>query len=117
MTSTDVLNADLERLARSVDGTLIRDRDAGYDEARHVFNAMIERRPAAILRCASVSDAALGIKVAREYGLPLSIRGGGHSVAGNMNVIEVEGPLERVAVGQRRQQHQRTARCDSPKPG
>jgi len=57
--------------------------DPAYEESRRVFNAMIERRPAAILRCSCAEDVAHGVTVAREYGLPISVKGGGHSVAGN----------------------------------
>jgi hypothetical protein len=57
--------------------------DRGYDTARGVFNAMIDRRPLAVIRCADASDVVRGITFARRHDLPLSVRGGGHSVAGH----------------------------------
>ncbi len=48
-----------------------------------MFNAMIDRRPAAILMCSCAEDVVHGVTAAREFGLPISIKGGGHSVAGN----------------------------------
>ena len=57
--------------------------DAGYDEARSVYNAMIDRRPVAVVRPTGTEDVVAAVRFAREQGLPLSIRGGGHSVSGN----------------------------------
>jgi FAD/FMN-containing dehydrogenase len=73
----------LERLASLVKGPVLAAGDAAYEESRRVFNAMIDRRPAAILRCSCAEDVAHGVTAAREYDLPLSVKGGGHSVAGN----------------------------------
>jgi FAD/FMN-containing dehydrogenase len=82
--SRTISHEDLrERLAKLVKGPVLGAGDPAYEEARHVFNAMIERRPAAILKCADAKDVAHGVTAAREYDLPLSIKGGGHSVAGN----------------------------------
>jgi FAD/FMN-containing dehydrogenase len=61
----------------------LRPDDPGYDAARAVFNAMIDRRPLAILRCRDAADVAEGIRYARAHDLALSVRSGGHGVAGN----------------------------------
>lgn len=63
-------------------GPLVAPDESGYDEARAVWNAMIDRRPALILRCLGVADVLTGVRFAREHGLRLSIKGGGHNIAG-----------------------------------
>ncbi len=63
-------------------GDLLMQGDAGYDDARAVFNAMIDRSPALIAVCASTDDVVAAVKHARDQGLPISIYGGGHSVTG-----------------------------------
>jgi len=75
--------AAVEELKEQVRGEVLRPADAGYDEARCIYNAMIDRRPAAIVFCSGTADAAACVRFARERDLPLSIRGGGHNVAGN----------------------------------
>jgi FAD/FMN-containing dehydrogenase len=72
----------LEELASNLDGELVRPGDPGYDEARSVWNGMIDLRPAAVARCASTDDVRNALRVARATGLPLAVRGGGHNVAG-----------------------------------
>lgn len=64
-------------------GPVIGPRDASYDRARTTFNALIDARPAAITRPVGSDDVATSVTFAREHGLPVSIRGGGHSVAGH----------------------------------
>jgi hypothetical protein len=63
-------------------GTVIRPGDEGYDTARAVFNGMYDRRPALIARCGGVADVVAALGLARESGLEVAVRGGGHSVPG-----------------------------------
>ncbi len=64
-------------------GDVLHPGDPDYDAARSVFNAMIDRRPAAIVRCREAADVAGGIACARQHDLVVSVRGGGHNVAGS----------------------------------
>jgi hypothetical protein len=64
-------------------GALLRPGEEGYDEARRVWNGAIDRRPALIARCAGADDVTAAIRFAREHELPVSVRGGGHAVAGH----------------------------------
>ena len=64
-------------------GVLIHPDHAGYDDARRVYNGMIDRRPALIARCSSADDVVLAIALARREGLPISVFGGGHAVTGS----------------------------------
>ena len=77
-----LFEAAIRELVVSLRGELVRSEDDGYDKARAVFNGMVDRRPALIVRCAGVADVVRGVEFARSHNLPLSIRGGGHSVAG-----------------------------------
>ena len=63
-------------------GTILRPGDSGYDDARAVFNGMIDRRPAVIARCTDADDVAAAINAARDQGLELTVYGGGHGVTG-----------------------------------
>jgi FAD/FMN-containing dehydrogenase len=62
---------------------ILRRGDPGYDDARAIWNAMIDRRPALIACCAAPSDIVEAVNIARERGLPVAVRGGGHGVAGH----------------------------------
>ena len=65
-----------------MDGELIRPGDAGYDAARRVWNAMVDRRPLVVVRCASVRDVQDAVRMAHEQGLEIGVKCGGHSVVG-----------------------------------
>src|SRR5437879_4530230 len=67
-------------------GQLLRPADAGYDDARRVRNGMVDKRPALIARCRGVADVVDAINLARDLGLELAVRGGGHNVAGRGTV-------------------------------
>jgi len=73
----------VDGLGSALRGRLFRPGDAGYDDARKVFNAMIDRRPDVIVRPADAEDIRRAVNFARENDLPVSIKGGGHNVAGN----------------------------------
>ncbi len=71
-----------EELRGGFSGEVLEPGDPGYDEARRVFNGMIDRRPAMIARCASSADVVSAVSVARERGLLVAVRCGGHSLPG-----------------------------------
>jgi FAD/FMN-containing dehydrogenase len=75
------VNVDVQAL-RGISGSLLTPTDDGYDEARRVHNGLIDRRPAVIVRCQGASDVAAAVRFARDSGLDISVRGGGHNVAG-----------------------------------
>jgi FAD/FMN-containing dehydrogenase len=74
---------DVESLRKSFRGQVLLPEDAGYDQARAVWNAMIDRRPAMIARCRGTADVMDAVRFARRHELPVSIRGGAHNVAGH----------------------------------
>src|SRR5262245_23244667 len=76
-------SSDIAVLERSVRGRVISRTSEDYDSARRIWNAMISRRPGAIVRAAGVADVIASVNFARDRDLPLAIRGGGHNVAGN----------------------------------
>ncbi|MCB5180539.1 FAD-binding oxidoreductase [Streptomyces antimicrobicus] len=75
--------AALAALREDLSGDVFAPGDAGYDEARVVFNAMVDRRPAVIAQVESEADVVTAVRFARELDLPIAVRGGGHSVSGS----------------------------------
>ena len=78
----DARPSEVRELERSIDGELIRRRSAAYSHQRKVWNGSIDRHPALIVRCTGVPDVVAAVRFARRTGLPLAVRGGGHSFAG-----------------------------------
>ncbi len=74
--------ADLNELATGIEGPVLTRDSVAYDAARTVWNAMIDRRPAAIAQCATAKDVAQAVRFAARRNLLVSIRGGGHNIAG-----------------------------------
>jgi FAD/FMN-containing dehydrogenase len=75
-------SALLDDLAGRISGRVLRPSDDGYDAARRVHNGLVDRTPAVIIRCRSATDVAAGVRFARAAGLDITVRGGGHNVAG-----------------------------------
>jgi len=76
------LTAAVRDLSSSFSGRLLLPGDAGYDEARRVHNGLIDKRPAVIAQCRGTADISDAVKFARAHNLRISVRGGGHNVAG-----------------------------------
>ena len=81
-THATALDTATEHLAGRLRGPLLRPGDEGYDNARALFNGMIDRRPALIARCTGAADVISCVNVARETRLPIAVKAGGHGVAG-----------------------------------
>lgn len=107
-----LLEEAAQELKPRLRGELLFASDAGYEEARRIWNGMIDKRPAVIARCAGAADVMAAIRFAREQGAPVAVRGGGHAVAGHatcdgglvidlsaMTGVRVD-PVERVARAQ-----------------
>ena len=75
--------AEVDMFKEHFQGEVLLRGDAGYDEVRRIWNAMIDRRPAMIARCASPGDIVQAVKFGSKHDLLVSIRGGGHNIAGN----------------------------------
>lgn len=103
MLKQSALNPDAVLAFESqLQGKLIRRGDADYDDARRVWNGVIDRYPALIARCANVNDVVASVNFARENGLTVAVRGGGHNVAGHATVdgglvIDLS-PMKRIEV-------------------
>jgi FAD/FMN-containing dehydrogenase len=103
---------DVRALRGDLTGDVLSPGDAGYEDARRIWNGVFDRRPAAIVRCAGPDDVARAIGFAREHDLPIAVRGGGHNVAGTasvdggllvdlspMRAVEVDAERRTVRVG------------------
>jgi FAD/FMN-containing dehydrogenase len=106
------LDDTLGTLKENIRGELILPDSPNYDEARTIWNAMIDKRPAAIVRCAGVADVVAAVNSARNSGMTLAVRGGGHNIAGTamcdgglvidlsrMNAVRVDSSARRAFVG------------------
>jgi FAD/FMN-containing dehydrogenase len=104
-------NKIIEKLKGKVKGQIVLPDDPNYNKVREIWNAMIDRRPAVIVQCAATDDVLHAISYARENGLELSIRGGGHNIAGsalcdngvlidlsNMKTVSVDAQNRRASV-------------------
>ena len=85
LTGRDTVIEDtaVEDFKSSLRGRLLRTGDEGYDEARKVWNGMIDKRPAAIAQCSGVADVINSVDFARTNNLLVSVRGGGHNIPGS----------------------------------
>jgi FAD/FMN-containing dehydrogenase len=86
MTVTSFQSEAIDQLATSFAGRLLRAADAGYDEARKVHNGLIDKHPMVVARCMGTADIAAAVGLARQLGLDIAVRGGGHNVSGNATV-------------------------------
>jgi FAD/FMN-containing dehydrogenase len=82
-TTAGLQENDVEALKASVQGQVLRPEDEGYDSARRVWNGMIDKRPALVVRCTDAGDVRTAVEFARTHQLLLAVCGGGHNVAGN----------------------------------
>jgi len=109
MTGSKVDAEQLQAFAMQMRGPVLTPEDPAYEEARTIWNGLIDRRPAMIAQCSGAADVVDAVNFAREHGLVVSIRGGGHNVAGNavnddgividlsqMRGVHVDAPTGRV---------------------
>ncbi len=83
MEPTSTHTALAAELAERLNGSVVAPSDEGYDEARAVWNGMVDRRPALVARCRDTADVVAAVRFARERAIALTVRGGGHNVAGS----------------------------------
>jgi FAD/FMN-containing dehydrogenase len=81
--ATTVSDEAITALAEVVRGRLVQPSDADYEDARAVWNGMVDRHPALIVQCAGVADVVTSVNFAKEHDLLVAVRGGGHNAAGN----------------------------------
>jgi FAD/FMN-containing dehydrogenase len=80
---THMKNEVVDAFKATLRGPVLQPGDPDYEDARALWNAMIDRRPALIVRCSGTADVVASINFARQQGLPLAVRGGGHNIAGS----------------------------------
>jgi FAD/FMN-containing dehydrogenase len=80
---TNMKNEVVDAFKATLRGPVLQPGDPGYDDARAIWNAMIDRRPALIARCTGTADVMAAVTFARQNDLPLAVRGGGHNIAGS----------------------------------
>ena len=103
MTPTTALEATaLDDLRKRFGGEIVIGGDAGYDDARVIFNGMIDRRPAVIARCGSTEDVVAAVSFASDHDLQVAVRCGGHSTPGHSTcddglVVDV-GPMKQIDI-------------------
>jgi FAD/FMN-containing dehydrogenase len=86
-----IVDTTLDGLTGRLSGELVLPGSTAYDEARKVFNGMIDKRPAVIARCATTDDVVAAVNFGRQNDLEISVRGGGHSVADAMRPFSTGG--------------------------
>jgi FAD/FMN-containing dehydrogenase len=104
-------NEAIEKIKNTITGRVLTPKDGAYDEVRRIWNGMIDRRPAVIVRPAQAGDVAPAIKFARDNALEITLRGAGHNIAGNavcndglmidfsnMNTVRVDAVRRRARV-------------------
>ena len=107
-----VSSPNFESLAERIKGELILPASPRYNESRTLWNGMIDKRPAAVAQCVATTDVVAAVNFARDHGLKLSVRGGGHNIAGTalcddglvidltrMNAVRVDAAARRAFVG------------------
>ena len=110
-----------KELKGMIKGSVLSAGDPGYDDARQIWNAMIDRRPALIVQCADADDVPPAIALARRHKLEISIRGAGHNIAGNalcndgLTIDFFED--EKRSGGRRKEARLRRAWGDARRPG
>ena len=80
---TSLAAGKIEEFKRGFGGEILLPSDGAYESARKIWNAMVDKRPAVIARCATTPDVVRAVNFARDNGVLLSVRGGGHNIAGN----------------------------------
>lgn len=109
---TQTLDSEIAHLRSDVHGAVLTPADAGYHDARRVWNAAFDRRPAVVVRCSSSADVRAAVTTAQAVGLEITVRGGAHNTAGTavcdgglmidlspMNSVTVDAPARRAHVG------------------